>query len=73
MVVPAAHAKANVEDGPLPELRCKVILLVWIRNESVVRGHHCNVKVKKVPDEGGFVGARIARRDCKIVSDGGQL
>lgn len=30
LIVPAAHAKADVEDGPLPELRGKVILLLGI-------------------------------------------
>ncbi len=59
MVIPAAHTKANVENGPLPEVGSEVILLVRVRNESVVGGHHCDVEVEKVADEGGFVGPWI--------------
>ena len=29
-IIPTAHTKTDVENWPLPELRCKIILLVWI-------------------------------------------
>ena len=32
VIIPAAHAKANVQDGPLPEMGSEVVLLVRIRN-----------------------------------------
>lgn len=35
-VVPTAHAETDVENGPLPELRSEIILLVWIGNKGVV-------------------------------------
>lgn len=32
VVVPAAHAKTNVQDRPLPELRSEVILFIRVRH-----------------------------------------
>ena len=58
-VVPAAHAEADVEDRPLPELRGEVVLLVRIGDERVVGGHHGDVEVEEVSEEGGFVGAWV--------------
>ena len=48
VVVPAAHAKADVEDRPLPELGSKVILFVGIGHQGVVGRHHGYVKVHEV-------------------------
>lgn len=59
MVVPAAHAEADVEDRPLPELGCKVVLLVWIGDKGVVGRHHGDVEVQEVPEEGRLVRAWI--------------
>lgn len=62
VIVPAAHAEADMEDGPLPPLRSKVILLVRIGYESIVGSHHCDVKVDEVVEEGALVGASIGSR-----------
>lgn len=48
VVVPAAHAKADVQDRPLPELRSEVILFVGIRHQGVVGRHHGHVEVHEV-------------------------
>ena len=48
VVIPAAHAKADVQDRPLPELGSKVILFIRIRHQSVVGRHHGHVEVHKV-------------------------
>lgn len=63
MVVPAAHAEADVEDGPLPELGGKVILFVWVGDESVVGSHHRDVEMHEIAEEGRFVGARFTSGD----------
>ena len=63
MIVPAAHAEADIENRPLPELGGEVILFVWIRDEGVVGGHHGYIKMHKVAKEGRFVGARVASGD----------
>ena len=65
VVVPAAHAETNVQDWPLPELRGEVILFVGVRDEGVVRGHHGDVQVDEVAEEGGFVLAWITCRNYK--------
>ena len=43
LVVPAAHPKSDMEEGPLPPLRGEVVLFVGIGNKSVVGSHHGNV------------------------------
>jgi hypothetical protein len=48
LVVPAAHTKADVEDWPFPEFGGEVILLVGVRNKSVVGGHHGDVEMDEV-------------------------
>lgn len=63
VIIPAAHAETNVQDRPLPELGGEVVLFVGIGDESVVGGHHRNIEVEEVPEERGFVGARIAGGD----------
>jgi len=62
LVVPAAHAEADVEDGPLPELRGQVVLLVWVGDKGVVGCHHCHVQMNEILKEGRSVGAWITSR-----------
>ena len=59
LVVPAAHAEADVEDGPLPELRGQVVLFVWVGDKGVVGCHHCHVQMNEILKEGRSVGAWI--------------
>lgn len=59
LVIPGAHTKANVEDRPLPVHRCQVILLVRVRNESIVGGHHGDVEMDEVLEERRLVLARV--------------
>ena len=66
-VVPTAHAEADVEDRPLPELRGEVVLLVGIGDEGVVGGHHGNVEVEEVSEERGFVGAWVTCGYCELL------
>lgn len=65
-VVPAAHAESNMEDGPLPILRCEVILLIRVRDKSIVGGHHRDVQVDKVSEERGLVSADISLRELLV-------
>lgn len=60
MVVPAAHAEADVEEGPLPELRGEIVLFVWVRDQSVVGRHHGDVEMHEVAEEGRLVGTWIS-------------
>lgn len=62
VVIPAAHAKADVQDGPLPPLRGQVILLVGIRHQGVVGSHHCDIEVNEIVDEGRLVNTGVAGR-----------
>lgn len=47
-VIPGAHAKTNIEYWPLPELRRKVVLLIWIRDKGIVRCHHSDIQVDEI-------------------------
>jgi hypothetical protein len=67
VVVPAAHAETDVQERPLPRLGGEVILLVGVGNEGVVRGHHGDVEVDKVAEEGRLVRARVACGDCSVL------
>ncbi len=60
VVVPAAHAQADVQEGPLPEVGGEVVLLVGVGDEGVVGGHHGDVEVHEVAEEGRFVGPGVA-------------
>mgnify|MGYP005989195533 CR=1 FL=1 len=60
VVIPAAHTKTNVKDGPLPPLGGQVVLLIGIRNQGVVGGHHGNVQVDEVVEERRLVDTRVA-------------
>lgn len=51
VVVPAAHAEADVEEWPLPWGGGEVVLFVWVGDEGVVGCHHCDVEVDKVTEE----------------------
>jgi len=55
VVVPTAHAEADVQERPLPWLGGEIILLVGVRDKSVVGGHHSDVKVDEVAEEGRLV------------------
>lgn len=61
VVVPTTHAQTDVENGPLPPLRGQVVLLIGIGHKGVVGGHHGNVEVDEVVEEGRLVRARVAR------------
>jgi hypothetical protein len=62
VIVPAAHAETDMEDGPLPEAGGEVVLLVRIRDKRIVGSHHSNVKMDKVLEEWRLVVARVTRR-----------
>lgn len=66
VVVPAAHAETNMKNGPLPVLRCEIVLLIRVRDERVVGGHHGNVQVDKVAEERGLVGANVGRGELVV-------
>jgi hypothetical protein len=48
VVIPAAHAQADVQERPLPGLGGKIVLLVRVGNEGVVGSHHGDVQVDEV-------------------------
>ena len=52
VIVPATHPKADVQNGPLPELGCEIVLLVGIGHEGIVGGHHRNIEMHEVSEEG---------------------
>ena len=70
VILPAAHAQANMEDGPLPKMRRKIVLLVWVWNKRVVGGHHGHVEVHKITEKGRLVGAGIPCRHYSSRSAG---
>ena len=51
IVAPAAHAKAKSEEGPVGWLRSEDVVLVRVRDESVVRCHHRDVEMPEVAEE----------------------
>jgi len=53
-----------VEEGPLPPLGGKVILLVWIWDQGIVGGHHGNIEMDEILKERRSVGTRVAGRNC---------
>lgn len=59
-VVPTAHTETDVENRPLPELGCKIVLLIRIGNKGIVRGHHGYVQVDEVLEEGRLVCSGIS-------------
>jgi hypothetical protein len=68
VVVPAAHTESDVQNGPLPELRGEIILLVGIRNQSVVGCHHGNVQVDEILQERRSVCSGISCRYCDLLA-----
>lgn len=60
VVVPAAHTKTNVKNGPLPPLGGQVVLLVGIGNQGVVGGHHGDVQVDEVVEKRRLVDTGVA-------------
>lgn len=69
-VVPAAHAEADIEDGPLPELRGKIILFVGVRDKRIVGCHHGDVEMHEIAEERRFIGAWITSGHCIVSSVG---
>ena len=55
-----------MEERPLPELRGQIILLVRVRNQCVVGGHHGNVQVDKILEERRSVRVGVAIRKLVI-------
>lgn len=68
VVVPAAHSEADMEDGPLPKLGGEVILFVRIRDKGIVGGHHRDVEVEEVAEEGRLVGAGVAGGNWELLA-----
>lgn len=59
VVIPGAHTKAHIEYRPLPELRGEVILLVRIRDKSIVGRHHSDIQMDKILPERRLVRSGI--------------
>ena len=55
-----------MENGPLPESRSKVVLLVGVGDEGVVGGHHGDIEVDEVLEERRLVVTRVARRELLV-------
>ena len=62
MVVPSTHSKSDIQDGPLPELRGKIVLLVRVGNQCIVGRHHGHVEMEEISEEGRFVRSWISGR-----------
>lgn len=67
IVIPGAHAQTDVQDRPLPEVGGQVILLIRVGNQGIVRGHHGNIQVDEVLQEGRLVGTRVTRGHCEHI------
>lgn len=63
-IIPGAHTQADIQNGPLPELRGQVVLLVGVRHQRIIRCHHGNVEVNKVLQERRLIRARIPGGHC---------
>lgn len=68
VIIPAAHAKANIQDRPLPEMGCEVVLLVRVRNQGVVGSHHRDIEVHEITEERRFVRPRVTGWHCGHIS-----
>ena len=62
VIFPRTHSKTDIQNRPLPELGCKIILLVWIWHQSVVGCRHCHVEMYKVSKERRLICSRIGSR-----------
>lgn len=69
-VVPSTHTETDVEEGPLPELGGEVVLLVGVRDEGVVRGHHGDVEMDKILEEWRLVRAGVTSGNYVTVKIG---
>lgn len=63
VVIPTAHTKSHVKDGPLPPLRGQIVLLVGIWHKGVIGCHHCYVEMNEVVNEGRLVNIGITLRN----------
>lgn len=55
VVVPTTHSETNMQDRPLPPLGGKVVLLIGVGDQSVVGGHHRDIEMDEVVEEGRLV------------------
>jgi hypothetical protein len=53
----------------LPEVRGQIILLVWIRHESIVGCHHGNVQMDEIFQERRSVILSFARRNYRLLAE----
>ncbi|KAI3482898.1 hypothetical protein L1887_54220 [Cichorium endivia] len=65
-VVPRVHAQSIPQPRPVERLARQNVLLVRVRDERIVRGHHRHVEVDKVAQEGRAVELLIARRQTVV-------
>ena len=66
VVVPATHTESDVEEGPLPEGRCEIVLLVGVRHQGIVGSHHGDIQMNEVLEERRLVVARVASRELLV-------
>jgi len=67
IIVPSTHTKTNMEKRPLPERGGEIVLLVRIGYKRIVGGHHGNVEMDEVLEEGRLVVPRVT--SWKLVVD----
>jgi hypothetical protein len=63
IITPPAHTETDMKERPLPPLGSKVVLLIRVRHQSVVGGHHSDVQVNEVVEEWGLVNTSLGGRD----------
>lgn len=57
-----------MEERPLPRSRSQIILLVWIRDKSIVAGHHGDIEMDKVAEERRSVRAWVSRGHYTVLA-----
>lgn len=65
VVVPAVHSHSVPEERPLEWTRRDRVLLVRVGDERVVRGHHCDIEMPEIAEEGRAVELLVAGGDCE--------
>lgn len=63
IIPPAAHPEAEVKPRPVERFGREDVLLVWVRDKSVVGRHHGDVEVPKVGKERRAVELGLALGD----------
>jgi len=61
-VAPTTHPQTKMQEWPVEWLGSQDVFLIWVRNESIVRGHHRHVQMPPITKEGGFVLLDLASR-----------